>query len=287
MRKTFLLGVGCQKGGTTWLHDYLVRHPNADMGFRKEYHLFDALFVPECRVFLDEIKARAAALIAQAPFPLPGDHQIIKLLGFYADPREYFDYFLALATRSDETRLVGDISPSYCSLPAEAFAEIKRELSERGIEVKVVFVMRDPVDRCISASRMGRRNAAERGESLGPTDKAIMVQQACARDYEIRTRYESTIRNLEKVFTQSEIFYGFYESFFCAESIRRLTSFLDIPFVEPDFTRRLNVSSGDPLDASGRLAIYQHYRETYDYVASRFGHAELSRIWANHREFSA
>lgn len=45
--KTFLLGVGCQKDGTTWVHDYLSTHRKVDMGFEKEYHIIDALHLRE------------------------------------------------------------------------------------------------------------------------------------------------------------------------------------------------------------------------------------------------
>jgi hypothetical protein len=31
----FLLGVGAQKSGTSWLHDYLAQSPQADFGFVK------------------------------------------------------------------------------------------------------------------------------------------------------------------------------------------------------------------------------------------------------------
>jgi hypothetical protein len=43
MTKTFILGVGAQKGGTTWLHRQLNKNKNIDLGFRKEYHIFDAI----------------------------------------------------------------------------------------------------------------------------------------------------------------------------------------------------------------------------------------------------
>ena len=43
---TFLLGVGCQKGGTAWMHRYLEASPQCDPGFRKEYHVWDALDLP-------------------------------------------------------------------------------------------------------------------------------------------------------------------------------------------------------------------------------------------------
>lgn len=44
----FLLGVGGQKCGTSWLHDMLARSDQVDMGFKKESHIFDARTLPEC-----------------------------------------------------------------------------------------------------------------------------------------------------------------------------------------------------------------------------------------------
>ncbi len=40
--KTFLLGVGAQKAGTTWLHRYLADSQQVVRGYRKEYHVFDS-----------------------------------------------------------------------------------------------------------------------------------------------------------------------------------------------------------------------------------------------------
>ena len=40
--RTFLLGVGAQKAGTTWLHKYLTASPQMVRGYRKEYHVFDS-----------------------------------------------------------------------------------------------------------------------------------------------------------------------------------------------------------------------------------------------------
>ena len=40
-RKTFLLGVGCQRGGTTWLRDYLQRSDEADLGSRSVVFTLD------------------------------------------------------------------------------------------------------------------------------------------------------------------------------------------------------------------------------------------------------
>ena len=36
MRKQFILGVGCQKGGTTWLHNQLIKSSEVNLGFVKD-----------------------------------------------------------------------------------------------------------------------------------------------------------------------------------------------------------------------------------------------------------
>ena len=43
MEKQFILGVGCQKGGTTWIYDQLSKLEQVNFGFKKEYHVFDTL----------------------------------------------------------------------------------------------------------------------------------------------------------------------------------------------------------------------------------------------------
>jgi hypothetical protein len=45
--RKFMVGVGAQKAGTTWLFDYLGRHPDVAMSPIKELHYFDQIFRPE------------------------------------------------------------------------------------------------------------------------------------------------------------------------------------------------------------------------------------------------
>ncbi|WP_395660452.1 hypothetical protein [Aestuariivirga sp.] len=44
--RTFILGVGAQKAGTTWLFHRLAGAPNASMGLVKEYNIWNALTLP-------------------------------------------------------------------------------------------------------------------------------------------------------------------------------------------------------------------------------------------------
>jgi hypothetical protein len=279
MRKTFLLGVGCQKGGTSWLYDYLGRHPNANLGFRKEYHVFDGLYVPEFAHHHERVRKRAAALLDGTAPRSANARNTFRLLNFYTDIESYFDYFWSLANRSAETTLTGDITPTYAALPRQAFGRIREALQKRSFDIRVVFLLRDPVERVISQVRMRQRTASR--------ESADIREAFATRTVELRTRYELTIANLEAVFGKEEIFYCFYERLFSEESIRRATSFLSIPYLAPDFDRKVNVS-GDKseLDQATRRKIFDHYRATYDFVAQRFGRADVGQVWQSYREFA-
>ena len=45
--KTFILGVGAQKCGTTWLYDQCKANKMVNTRFRKEYHILDSIENPK------------------------------------------------------------------------------------------------------------------------------------------------------------------------------------------------------------------------------------------------
>lgn len=277
MDKTFLLGVGSQKSGTTWLYTYLSGHPNANLGFAKEYHVFDALYLPACRYIIENRMREANELYKNGVFPLDSKSSVFRLLDFCSDTECYFDYFQGVVNQDKEILLTGDITPSYSGLPAEALQLIRDELEKRGFQIRVVFIMRDPVDRCISAARLYFKL-----RGLLPTaleENKLLRDVYDSEAFRIRTRYDMTISNLESVFSADQVAYFFYESFFDVSSIRRLTEFLSIPFQIPDFGHNPNPSRVvNRIDESLKRAIFEAYRPVYDFVRERFG-MESVRHW--------
>lgn len=274
--KQFILGVGCQKGGTTWLHNQISKNRHVDMGFRKEYHVFDAIYVPECSKFMGVrlTKSRMLGHALRAGSVMGQIQPLLKSANFRKHPANYFKYFDALS-RPKHITTVGDFSPSYCALPIEAFRLIKKNLEELGFVVKIVFLMRDPVQRCWSAVRMDRRKRPEL--SLQSTEEEYLRNAYRAPGFQIRTQYENTIRNLETVFDRESILYEFYERLFTPEVISKIVKFLDIPDLILDVGAKLNVSPKNNGDISDGLCsdIHDFYRETYEFCFDRFGVEEL------------
>lgn len=284
MAKTFLLGVGCQKGGTTWVHSYLAGHPNADMGFKKEYRVFDSIHQRDTKGTISRPLRRAEGHSRALRRRSGDDVEVLGPAEFFADVENYFTYFRRLAGK-DGVQLVGDITPAYAGLPAEIFSDVRRKLERDGFSVRVLFLMRDPVERVWSAARMLQREKMKKDPGHEPKSEDIIVRKRyTSPNFIFQTRYEETIRALEAAFDPATIHYEFYERLMNAQAIRTLTDFLGLPFVAPDFDRRLNVTEKQAeLSDEMRRTVAQYYKPTYDFVVERFGRSTVEPLWSNLR----
>lgn len=281
MTRTFLLGVGGHKCGTTWLHDYLSKSPQTKMGVFKEYHVFDALTLAEDHSFYTRRIEEARAALAAPDFRFDQDPRLWLRLSFLADTDAYFDYFAGLMAKP-RFRLTGDITPAYSGLSARTFRLIRRKVLARDLRIRVIFLMRDPLERCWSAVRMGRRETlrARPGYVFRRTEAEDVVRLVANRNFVTRTRYDRTITALEQVFAPEEILYGFYETLFDRAEVQRICDFLGIDMHEPEFEVRKNVSpKTESLEPQAERAVVDSYRETYDFIARRFGADRMAALW--------
>jgi hypothetical protein len=280
--RTFLLGVGCQKGGTAWLHRYLADSRQCDPGFQKEYHVWDTLDLDSAAHFRARLGRRTERAGRRIGRGAPADAISLRLASFHADPEAYYDYFELLLSR-DAITLTSDITPSYALLPAERLAGIRAGFAARGIRVAPVFLMREPAERIWSAVRMYRER--QLATSDVPSEEHVLEVYAQPL-FECRTRYETTLTTLEKVFDRDEIFYGLYEELFEGSTLARLCDFLGIEHHEPQVDRRVNASpkaeSAQLPESTARL-VAQHYRATYEAVTERIGADVVARAWPDHR----
>jgi hypothetical protein len=321
---TFLLGLGCQKGGTTWLHGYLSRHPQVMSGFTKEYHVLDAHFHAERRAWQDARIADTRALIKTLG-RVPGLHRrrrIAVLEGAAAryerqrwlagDLGRYVDYFAGLAAESG--RLVYDITPSYACLEGRELAEVRARLEAAGFDVRVVFIMRDPIERAFSAFRMGlsraeryaawplaaplgeaqrtldswtRLEAARLRQRLAPpaakARHSPFLQSALQGINRHRSSYERTIRAAEAAFPQDRIGYFFFETLFGEDSVRRIADLAGIEFVPAPYTVNRNPTAVRSSMTDFEVATLRDaFAETYAFCAERFGAPFIRGIWRHY-----
>lgn len=269
----FLLGVGAQKAGTSWLNTYLRSLPEVDLGFMKEYHVFDQGYV-------EDTTPPPMWRLRQYFRSFTGTDPKSLRFKFRRNHKHYFDYFQNLVSGQDPAVITGDITPAYAALPEFVFSNLKGSLEKRGFRVKVIFLMRDPVNRCASASRMYFQK-----ELLANLDKPFLEADLLARNFRepkfvSRTRYDSTITNLERVFDSQDIYYGFFEELFNDDSISKLCEFLDLPFRPGRYAEPVNptkIRSVVPLEL--RREMTEYYADVYNFVFAKFGAERIRDLW--------
>ena len=296
MTKTFILGVGAQKGGTTWLHRQLNSNSNIDFGFRKEYHVFDAIEDDKNHKSSKQSKngfrdRRINKILKEHKRGILGRNlgsqrkkaQNLALeLAFIDNVEHYFDYFDYLYLKNDHIDAVGDITPNYALLKEKSFTLIREGLETRGFDVKVFFLMRDPVERAWSAARMRQRNM--RDDKKATFDQFAFMEKAI-KDGPTRykSQYERTIHELEQTFKQDQIYYGFYESLFDKTSFQAIQRFLNIPLDTFDASQVFNASpksSSLPTELNQKLV--KRFQPTYDFIADRHGES-IKELWQGYQ----
>ena len=279
--KTFLLGVGCQKGGTTWLYDYLKSNPRVVAGFGKEYHVLDCIFLPQMSRILAATRMKISDLDQRQSLDIHAKRErqyLQNRLDFVENADAYFDHFARMLEGAPDGSVTCDITPSYAALPEEAYRLVQESMLRRGVAVKVVFLLRDPVDRIISHLRMLRARSAERRHAC--TEVEDIQKNYASWDFEVRTRYEDTIRKLEAVFPAEDILYLFYEELFTIGSIRTLCQHLGLESAPADFSKVVNASPAEGRCPDElRRRIQNHYQATYAFVAEHLTVERVRQAW--------
>ena len=279
--KTFLLGTGCQKGGTTWLFQYLKQSPQYVAGFRKEYHVFDALDVPAMAYRREATLQQAEEALARGREGGPVNAQAMMLAAMQENPAYYYDYFAGLLMTRPAGRLTADVTPSYGMLPTTRLAEIRDQLAARGVRTVALFLMRDPVDRILSHIRMQVRETPER---FAKPPHELLLGRHWHPQYELRTRYDRTIAALDEVFEPQDVIFGFYEDLFSETRIREVCATLGVDFHSPRFDERHNASPpAQSVPDETVRTVAGHYREVYEAVAGRFPDVDLPALWPSLR----
>ncbi len=285
-RPKFLLGVGCQKAGTSWLYDYLKRHKQVFLPSPKELHVFDAVFRADMfsefyyrwqlqhasRGLKHKLKSKFFSVQ-----PMQADLRAADLVRMIDDPSVYVDYFRNMSAGH---HVVGEITPSYAALSRENFAEVQDLLSPH-FDMRVVLLLRDPVQRAFSAVRHFRRVNAQRfPHTLSGDDNALFERMFDTAYVWERANYPRIIEDLEAAFGAKNVHIEFFERLFNEEAVSRLCAFLGIEQKAAAFDKIVNASPrpielGDDLRARAEKA----YSDIYEYCFDRFPEAKLRDVW--------
>ena len=275
MDKTFFLGLGGQKCGSSWIQAQLASAKGSDFGRLGEYQVWEhhlggvfARYKVPAPTGLERLRAGLKRSVGASE---PAAHLRWRL---QSDPDAYFDYFAALLDQKDILR-TGDITPSYAALPADTLAMIQDGFAKRGITTKVIFSMRDPVARLKSQYRM----YVQKGYRPEPDDlDSALLSFAKTEDAKARSGYAMTLANISAVFDTSDQHICLFEEVFTETGIRALSDFAGVPLAPTAGATLVNArSGGTDISEKTALEIASQYTAEYHAVAQDF--PQISSLW--------
>lgn len=276
--KTCLICVGGTKCATSWLHSYLGGLPGVAASPLKELHFFNRRFSRNALSDMDLFAIRRMGLyLSQGDDPVGTlrtaavVRAAVDRVQMIYDDNAYFGHFARIS--GPDTRVLCDTTPAYSAMGAEGFAYMRAFCETQDLRVKVLFVMRDPVERLWSQLRhMQQQTIVE--------DAAAVWQRALASGPVMaRGDYRATVSALDSCFAPEDLLYLFTESLADPPTLARLCDFAGVGYRPADTARRQNETTvTTDLPAAARAAFNQALAPQYAFCRARFG-AEVPASW--------
>ena len=193
-RRPDFLVIGAQRSGTTWLYHVLRQHPHLWLPPVKELHYFDRPQLRRGSVRLEDWLPMAWTGLKTC------DLWIFRyFFGLRSD-----EWYMQLFQKAQAKGLItGEITPAYAILGDNVFHRIQK----MNPDVKLIFVMRNPVDRAWSSAH----RKAKFGRIDGPLTEEKALESARSHGTALRSSYMDTIRRLERIFPARQLHFCFFD----------------------------------------------------------------------------
>lgn len=284
----FFLCIGAQKSGTTWLAEQLRKHPEFAFPPRKELRYFDTVHVEQFAgvrgqrllefrsrleqsakrdARLDPVKART--LLWHAKYAIVADED-------YSD-----DWYWSLFDGIEAGKWTGDFSTTYSMLPNAGI----EHLGNCASHAKIVFVLRNPVDRTWSGAVYAARREITR-DGQPPSAKRLRTA-AMGKIQQTLSDYRRTLEVYESVLGRGSVNVLFYD-ILCEDPARFLRMFCDVvgaPFRREWFdglSKRVNEGPRVPRDQDIIREVTQAVYDQLQWLSERFG--GVAEIWRQNAE---
>ncbi len=271
--KTLLICPGATKCATSWIYFYLSDLEGITVSPMKELHFFDRKFTGNALSDMDAIALKGLASHLGQPFDATED--LLQRPDFLAnvdrvqmmyDDNAYFGHFSRLCTAS--TRTFCDITPAYSAIGPAGFAYMRDFCASQDIDLKLLFIMRDPIDRFWSQLRH-MQQLSPKNEAVVIWPEAIQSPRICAR-----ADYRGVVTDLDTIFPEENVLYLFYEALFSEASLRRLCQFADVDYRPANTAEARNRTTVEiDLPGDARAAFEHLLKPQYAFCRERFGDA--------------
>ncbi len=265
------LGIGATRAGTSWVAAQLAAHPQIRMG-RKEIHFFDRkLRAPaasgSARDRIDRLRYLARFVCARGGTRRGTGGGGPRGTGG-GGPRGTGGGGPRGTLRGGRIR--GEVTPAYAILePA-----VIRRVAEWMPDARLIFMMRDPIERAWSQARNGFPRW--RGKPLESVGRDELIAYFDSDPVRRRSDYATCLRAWFEHFPHGQFFFGFLDEIRDrpADLMRDLLGFLEAGLVETDaesLEKPVNASDPLPMPDWVRDHLEREYAFDADEVSELIG----------------
>jgi hypothetical protein len=265
LNKPDFLVIGAARSGTTWLYHRLKMHKNIFVPPVKEIHFFDIQYVlpvyhwVRLRRYILHIRKFSEYFLNKDKV---SDEPKLWLLGwglrYFLYPKT-LDWYRRLFF-DQRNRISGELTPAYALL-AERELKMLKGLNS---DLKVIFQMRDPIERAWSQTVMHLKLHQREGAYDLYKDEIRRV--IFKKEVLDRSDYMKTINQWGSVFNEENILYQFYDEIRDnpTDLLTRLFDFLQVDHSESALNESVSAKIGSrdtggrsiPEDIERELAIH-------------------------------
>ena len=265
------------KAATSWVYAHLSETPGVAVSPLKEVQFFNSRFSANAIFNVDLLALKRLAYhISRSGDPVanlrnrPAFQASVDRARMIFDDNAYFEHFASLA--SHDTRVFADLTPAYAGIGEAGFEFMRRICASQDMTVKILFILRDPVDRLWSHLRFLPQ--------LDPNFDPLQDWESRLGDPAtmVRSDYRGTIEAMERVFPKEDVLTLFYEELF-DRGFGQLCSLLGLVPRTIDKDRRFNETERKlPLPDHVGEALRAKLENQYAFCRERFGPA-VPALW--------
>lgn len=283
MIKNYFVCVGAQKSGTTWLANMLARHPDFFFTPVKEIHYFD--HIRGITQHLSD-KKRNSRFRKYRRKLLTQPHRFAAYKSQWRWYRDYMsdplddDWYRSLFRYRGGATFAGEATPEYALIGEDGFRHIQRLAPD----VRLLFIMRNPVSQCWSQLLHHFRS---HGEDVKKASDYEILSLAESERISALSDYIKVIDTLAKIFRPDQVRVEYYENIHSDRdaALNRISAFIGMapfPTWKSNVERLYNRSQSAMMPGNVRTHFQGQFRNMAVQIGDRYGH--LPENWV--KEFS-
>jgi len=282
------LCIGAKKSATTWLFWVLEHHPDIWIPPVKEIHYFNddssssiinRFLRNNNKNFIKNYLIKRVLRNLLIHKDLKNTLWYYRLIFKKRDDKYYFTLF-----RKNNDNLCGDITPDYAIINDESVRKIQNIMPN----VKIIYIIRNPIDRIWSHISMKRE---KKGQSdILKTDAVTVKKLIDSKTTSRHSMYEKNLNIWERIFHKQQMYIGFYDQLLENPSafIEDICRFLNISFpdsiVKLNLNKRINASNSSDIPDDLHNYLFDKYSGELEYLNNRFKN-KYTQQWLDYAEY--